>query len=206
MTRATGAAKREAGHAGGPKLRAVSPEPPVRITTPEGSAATIEEGRLTVRDGDGALLFEYDPEGKRAVVHVPTGDLAIAADRGKVELRGAEGVVLRSDVGAVDVEAPVLRAGVGLVDVDVDDEATFTARALRTTVDRLRQRVELVEVTAGRIVERARESYRDVQDLAQTRAGRIRFVADKTFHVLGTRTLLKARKDLKLKGDKIHLG
>ena len=35
---------------------------------------------------------------------------------------------------------------------------------------------------------------------------RMRLVADATFHILGKRTLIKAEEDIKLKGDKIHLG
>ena len=48
--------------------------------------------------------------------------------------------------------------------------------------------------------------YRDATELSQTRAGRMRMVAETTFHILGKRTLIKAEEDVKLKGEKIHLG
>ena len=42
-------------------------------------------------------------------------------------------------------------------------------------------------------------------ELAQTRAGRVRMVAEETFRILGERTLFKARRDMKLKGETIYL-
>ena len=58
---------------------------------------------------------------------------------------------------------------------------------------------------ARRIVERAKATYRDAEDLAQTRAGRVRTVVETTFHVLAGTAIVKAEEDVKLKGKKIHL-
>ena len=63
----------------------------------------------------------------------------------------------------------------------------------------------LIDDRADRVIERARESYREVEELAQTRAGQVRLVAEKTFRVLAERTLLKARRDMILKGETIYL-
>jgi hypothetical protein len=64
----------------------------------------------------------------------------------------------------------------------------------------------LLEHTATRMVARAKDLYTDIEELAQTRAGRIRLVAQENFHLLGKRTMLRAREDMKLRGEKIHLG
>ena len=58
---------------------------------------------------------------------------------------------------------------------------------------------------AQRIVERSKDVYRDVEGLAQTRAGRMRHVIESTFHLLSARAVVKAEEDLKLKGSKIHI-
>jgi hypothetical protein len=105
----------------------------------------------------------------------------------------------------IDVEASRLRTSADEAEVTVA-EAKLRIDVLEGIYRRVRQRVDVLETRAGRVVERAKETYRDVQDLAQTRAGRVRIVAEKTFHVLGARALLKAREDVKIKGDKIHLG
>jgi hypothetical protein len=84
-------------------------------------------------------------------------------------------------------------------------EAHLVAGTLRSVVHRVRERAEVVERTAGRVVERAREVYRDVEELSQTRAGRLKLVADRALTALGRSTLVKAREDVKIKGDKIYL-
>ena len=39
----------------------------------------------------------------------------------------------------------------------------------------------------------------------RTRAGRLRLVAEKTVSLLGQRAVMKAREDVKIKGDKVYL-
>lgn len=175
----------------------------------DGSEAALVVGdqgeeRLQVRDGRGVLLFEYVPDVSRCLVYAPTGDLVLRTPHGRIDLEAAEGVRIRSG-SEIEVEAETLRTKAGAAEVTVG-EARISGKTLTSTFHRVRQTVDVLETTAGRVVERARETYREVEGLAQIRADRIRLVAERTFHVMGTHTLLKARKDLKLKGDKIHLG
>jgi hypothetical protein len=165
---------------------------PAAVEASDGSRATIEPAgsgeAIRVRDGRGRLLFEHLPAEGRSVVHAPEGDLELAAP-GKVRITAGE---------AVEVKAP--RA-----DVEVG-EARLSARSLTTAVESALHVVETLEVRAGRVIERARETYREVEDLAQTHAGRLRLVAAGALDLLGRRTQIKAELDLKLKGDKIYLG
>lgn len=93
---------------------------------------------------------------------------------------------VRADAGAVKISA---RDG---VEVTTEGAVRFVAGVLETR--------------AGRILESARNVYREVEELAQSRAGRMRLIAKETFHLLGRTTLLKAEEDVKVKGNKIHLG
>jgi hypothetical protein len=175
-----------------PRLRVVAAPP--EVLTGDGASARLEPGeggeRLVLRDPGGRALFEYRPGDGRCVVHVPRGDLVLRTDEGGIELDSARGLRLGAKE-AVTVEA---------------EEVRLTGGLLESTFRRARQRIDILEVTAGRIVERAIETYREVTELAQLRAGRVRQVAEGSYHVLGERTLFKARKDIKLKGEKIHLG
>ena len=63
----------------------------------------------------------------------------------------------------------------------------------------------VVDVSARRIVERARDAYREIEGLAQTRAKKVRLVAEKSAQMVGDNTLLKARDRMKIKGERIHL-
>lgn len=175
----------------------------------DGSAASLEvdaDGgeKLVVRDGRGVLLFEFSPDSSRCVVYSPVEDLVLRAARGSIELDAAEGLKLRSGT-TLEVETNALRTTATSADVELDT-ANLSVDVLTGSFRRVRHTVDILETTAGRIVERAKETYREVEGLAQTRADRIRHVAERTFHILGTHTLFKAREDLKLKGEKIHLG
>ena len=100
----------------------------------------------------------------------------------------------------------VLKADAGSIELDASHAIRLRAGLLEGTFHRVFQKVDVLETAAGRVVERARETYREVEELAQLRAGRVRQVAEKTYHVMGARTLFKARRDVKIKGDTIHLG
>jgi hypothetical protein len=63
-----------------------------------------------------------------------------------------------------------------------------------------------LEVRATQLVERAKNAYREAEELAQQRAGRLRVVAETTFHLLAQRALVKAEQDVRIKGEEIALG
>lgn len=176
--------------------------------TSDGATASIEHGldgeeRIILRDGEQQVLFEYVAGASRCVIHAPAGDLVLRAE-GAIELDAAQGIRLNGGP-QLDMEADKITTSA--------DEAEVTIASIKVTADvleglyrRVRNRVDILETRAGRLVEQAKESYREVQSLSQTKAGRLRLVAEKTVHILGSRTLLKAHEDIKLKGCKIHLG
>lgn len=109
----------------------------------------------------------------------PDGRGAIVrAPDGDLELRADRGDVRIRAAGAVHVDAPV---GV-------------------------RVAAEVIEATAVRAVVRARDLYQEVDDLVQTRAGRVRTLVRGAWHLFARRAIAKADDDVKLKGEKIHLG
>jgi hypothetical protein len=196
----------------------------------DGSSAALEEDEngstWRLRDAQGRLIFEHSAA--RSVVHVhrdlelrAEGDLSLAAS-GAVRIESGESV-RASAPGPIEL---VSSTGESSVRVD-GDRATIAARAietraqtakvelgeanvvvgtLRTVAHRIRERAELVERDAGRIVERAREVFREASELSQTKAGRIRLVAEQALSLFGKQTTVKAREDVKINGEKIYLG
>jgi hypothetical protein len=169
------------------------------VQASDGSRASVEVagGRevLRVTDGDGRLLFEHFPGQNRSVVHAPSGDLDLVAP-GRVRLRGASVAVEADDELAVAAR----RADVQL------EEGRLSARTTSVVVQHATQALVTLETTVGRLIERAAEVYRSCEGLAETRAGRLRLVAEKTLHVLAERALVKAREDVKVKAEKVYLG
>ena len=122
------------------------------------------------------------------VLGAPDGDLELRAPRGKVRVVAAEGI---------ELSTPSVRAKVG--------EARVEGKTLELSFERIKTAAAVVETVAGRILERARDAYRETEGLSQTRAGRLRLVAEKTVSMLGQRAVVKAREDVKVKGEKVYL-
>ena len=50
------------------------------------------------------------------------------------------------------------------------------------------------------------EVYTEAEELAQTRAGRVRLHARETLQAVADRLLLRADDDVKVQGERVHLG
>lgn len=187
---------------------------------------------VRVHDRHGALLFEYDPASDRAVLHVPSGDLEVSVPQGALRMKARDGVELATDgdvrlrggrsveLEAARAEGPAARIAmqpgelslIGSVLTVAADRAELLASAIgvkahlvESHIDRVRNVVKVLDLRAGRIVERAKDVYRETEGLSQTRAGRLRMVAQKTVQIVGEDALLKARDRMKIKGERIHL-
>jgi hypothetical protein len=177
-----------------------------------------------------ASPFVEERDGAGVRWRLPEGDLELCADRGRVTLRARDGVRIEADEG-VEVDAGhdvVLQSAGGRSRLKLDGDVAelraglLEAKAARlrvlaeelqavavradTEVERLRQTFEVVETHANRIVQNAKSVYQTVEDLAQTRAGRLRLVAEGSFHALAERAQLTAKKVFRVNGERIHLG
>jgi hypothetical protein len=179
-------------------------------------------------------VFETRVEGERTVLSVPAGDLVLEAARGRVELRGAEGVHVSSEgdvaldaLGHVSLrsrdaegnersglhlrgDAAELRAGLLTAKAGhlhaLAERVTLVASRADSHLERLRVHAEEIETEAGKLVEKAKESYRSVEGLAQTQAGRLKLVAETTLTALAERAKLRAKRVFAIDGESIHLG
>jgi len=202
------------------------------ITAEDGSSAALERDEdgpvWRLRDAEGHLVFEH--RAGKSVVHVADdlelaagGDLVLRAAR-EVRVESGEAIAARA-LGPIELCSEVSGGASALsldgdrarltsahvsvaaerADVKVTD-ANVVAKTLRTVAYRILERADRVERTADRVVERAREAFREIQELDQTKAGRLRLVADTALSLLGRSTTLKAREDVKVQGEKIYLG
>jgi len=166
------------------------------------SGATLEERRdrdgqaiVELRAPDGGLgIGDRPAEGTcrihaRAVQLRADEDLSLSAGR-CVQIEAAEGVELRAGASALAVEPRRIAQ---------------RAASVKTEAGRLVTRAAEIETHTRRLFERARESFREIEELAQTKAGRLRLVAEDAVRLLGRQTFIKAREDMKLRGQRIYL-
>lgn len=200
-----------------------------RLETRKGaSAALVEkdgEESIELRDAEDRLLFEYRPESGRCTLTVPQGDLALQAPRGNIELlagkevrcsgrkiglsaagaRGTEISALSLEPDGVNLSSGSLRVAADRGEVLIS-EGNYQGLRLTVTVEQAKQVFEKVETVATRIIERATDAYRQVENLSQLKAGRLRTLVKGACHIKGGRTAIRADEDVKIDGQRINLG
>lgn len=206
-------------------------EPVIELA--DGATARRVGEALVLADREGRVLVRY--ENGSAEIAAPDGDLTLAAPRGRVLLRSGLDVEVdaardvRTQAGRAlafsacgageQPGAPRLQLGpegatLKARDVRVEAQnshlvtgrATVLAHQLGTTAHEWALHVERYELTATRLVEKTRDSFRDVTDLAQTRVGRMRTFVSGLFSVSAKRASVTAKEETKIDGKKVLLG
>ena len=147
------------------------------VSTPSGVSAEVIDEQLVVRDGTGAIAL--------VCTAVPGGGVRIALAEGNLTLAAPN--------GAIRLEA---NEGIQLV----------TPAAIRVEARDAKFDVQKWELRAGRIVEEAVEVYRVVDDILQTRAGRIRSLVKGAYQLFSHRTTMVSEDDTSVDGKRVLLG
>jgi hypothetical protein len=200
------------------------------VTLPDGAAAEVRDGAIELRDPAGRLLVRY-MDG-RAEIAAPAGDLTLAAPNGRVVLKSGTDVSIeaardvvhragrRVDVAVGDPEGPPqLRVEPAGAEVKVDriavqakaarvavGQVAFFARSIATTAEKIATRADRYEVEATRLIEKARDTFRDVTELAEERIGRARTLVKDVYSLSAGRTVVTSKEETTIDGKKILLG
>ena len=190
--------------------------------------------RLQVFSAGGEMIFEHDPATGKSRVGAPAGDLEIVTREGNIDFIAARGVrffarepiQLRSlegiemavaDTGSDDLSSLDLHPGrVALRGTELGvsarkgelriDETEVAGRRLSGAIANVKLAMDRCETVADIVIEKARNAYRTVAELTQLKTGRMRTLVDDTYQLRSRTALLKAEKDFKVNGEKIHLG
>ncbi|MEO7328514.1 MAG: DUF3540 domain-containing protein [Minicystis sp.] len=84
--------------------------------------------------------------------------------------------------------------------------ATVLSRTIAVTAEQLSQTVVKYELTAERLIEKTRDTFRDASDLAQTRAGRLRTIVKDVLSMHARRSVLVSTDETSIDGKKVLLG
>jgi hypothetical protein len=202
---------------------------PPSVTSADGSSATIEDGALTLRDAEGLLLVRH----RDGVTEIAAarGDLQLSAPEGRVSIQAGTDVVIeaardliqhaprRVELGTgardrpeISIEPNATKVRATRLEVEsqsarvVSGQVAVFANRIATTAKDVVQEVERYELTATRIVERAKDAFRDVTDLAQSRMGRVRTVVRDVYSLQSRRAVMTSTDETVIDGKKILLG
>lgn len=200
------------------------------IRLPDGSAASVEGAAIALRDADGRLCVRF--ANGMAEISAPDGDLVLSAPSGRVVVRSAMDVEIdaardvvhkasrRISLAAGGEGAPAQieiepeRAHVSIKKLEIEaarsrvvtGQATIIAQQITTTAQRVAQSVERWELSATRIVETAKDAFRDVTDLFQSRIGRARTRVLGAYALHARRATIASQEETKVDGKKVLLG
>jgi hypothetical protein len=156
-----------------------------------------------VDDPGGHLLAVLERESTAATLSVP-GDLELAAPRGRLRLRGAEGLELHTQK-TLDLQADEARlsARVGRF---VLQECSAVIRSMFASLTKLTHVGNVLELLVDRVLQRSEHSTRVIAGTEQVQAKDITLDASNNVQVRSQRTVVDGREVVKLDGGQIHLG
>jgi len=181
-------------------------------------AGAPEEEKFRLFSGAGRLILEYDPKTEKCSVEAPSGDLEFRAGSGDIVLdspksirlvssgcRGESPSALILDSEGISLSGP--RVGIAAKKGEVRiDETHYAGKIFSGSIGTVRLVMDRLESTAGTAVQKVKNLYQTVEELAQVQAGRMRTLIAATWHMKSNKMFLKAEEDVKVKGEKIYLG
>ncbi len=196
-----------------------------KIALADGAVAAKVGEAIELRDGEGHLLVRY--EKGEATIFAARGDLKLSAPAGRVLIEGRDVAVQAAR--DLDLNAPRhVSVGTGASHLAFEGdkaklqttelgvnakkgrvavgEAEVLARQIVTSAERIATKVTRYELEAERLVEKAKDAFRDVTGLAQTRIGRAKTVVREVFSLRSKRSVLKSEQETKIDGSKVLLG
>lgn len=180
----------------------------------DGFAVSLDDGRIIfAKRAAGCLLA---PEaGDEVLLALGAGNTFILSvltrqeDAGRITLPGRSSI--EGDEIALTGRRSVVLEGPRISLAGLLGEASFSGLSLISRwcdvrVERITSVAEIWNRTIGRLTERIRDSYRNIENTEQTKAGRIRTVVKERFSVASRHADLNAEEEVKLDGKKIHIG
>ncbi len=154
--------------------------------------------------GDSFVLAVLEAAAGDETVIAVEGDLRLNLDSGHFTVAAQEGIdmatagTLETVAGQVKIDA--LRGRINL------HELIFKGARLQAGIERVRLLAASAETVVQRLVQRAKRVFRTVEEDEIVRAGRVDVSASKTMSLSGKYTVMTARQDVKIDGERIHIG
>jgi hypothetical protein len=143
-------------------------------------------------DGDTALQMRFDD------------DLHIDVRRGRLKIGSQEGIDLAS-AGDVSTTAETVKINAVKGRFNLHN-LSFQSAFLRSQVERVQWIGRFVDALADRVNLRARRIYRTADEFEQVRAGRLDCLVKKLLSFRSHYTIMTAKEDVKVDGERIHIG
>lgn len=204
---------------GGPSSRQV-------VTDTGAMARIVPDGQqgeqIEVQSPTGQTVFTYDGRSGSITITNATGDLKLLAPNGNIDLISGGRVRMQHQTPAGD-QSPGRVQSLALDQTGLDlavrrmrlsaargewavGRGIYRGQQFDANVDRARMVYGRLETVARVLWERIDEGCRQVRDLYQIKAGRLRTLVQGALHMKSKRTDILAQEAVRIDAEKIHLG
>ncbi|MFT6898021.1 MAG: hypothetical protein ACJA13_002437 [Paraglaciecola sp.] len=139
---------------------------------------------------------EQDEASGKTILSVPEGDLDLRSEKGSIRLQAAKDIELNSPQFSLETAKGTFNIA----------DASYQGLRLGASIAQTKLFLGKLNTTVGRLIEKAKNVYRQVDNLNQLKAGRMRTLIKGSYHLKGESINQKADKDVRIDGDKINLG
>ena len=105
----------------------------------------------------------------------------------------------------IELNSPQFSLETGKAELNIAD-ANYQGVRLGASIAQTKLFLGKLNTTVGRLIEKAKNVYRQVDNLNQLKAGRMRTLIKGSYHLKSESINQKADKDVRIDGDKINLG
>lgn len=193
---------------------------------------THDKESLEIKDEQGTLLISFDGESRECRVYGGVGDLKFISPEGNISFAAGKSIQFESEQQlnfqagdgvhlAASRGSSQSQIGLNPHSVDIKgqqfslhsqrgkfviQDTTFLGEKFRATLKHVKLFMHILDSTANTIREKAKNVYKTVEGLFQTRSGRSRTLVESSSHFKAKRIYEIADEDVKIDGKKIHLG
>lgn len=143
------------------------------------------------------------PTGLNAVMSFP-GDVSMESVRGNVTIAAAAGIELATgsavNMRASEVNVSAARSRLNLLDIEA------TADSFTGNLSRVRLVSDAVDVVAKQVTQRLKTCFRWVEEVEQVDAGQMIQKVRNLFSLRARHAAVTAKDDVKINGERVHLG
>jgi len=161
---------------------------------------------MYTRDHEGGcyiLAILARPTGSDAVMSFP-GDVMVESAKGRVTISGATGIDMTSGsaVGmrASEVNVTAVKGRLNVLDMQA------TADSFTGALKRVHLITDAIDVVAQQVTQRLKSCYRWVEQIEHTTAGQMIHKVQNLFSVRARQSVITAKDDVKIDGERVHLG
>jgi hypothetical protein len=140
--------------------------------------------------------IEQDNLSGKTILTVPEGDLDLRSEKGSICLEAAKNIKLNSPQFTLETTKGEFNIA----------DASYQGLRLGASIAQSKVFIGKLNTTVGRLIEKAKNVYRQVDNLNQLKAGRMRTLIKGSYHLKGESINQKADKDVRIDGNKINLG